>query len=180
MPFDLDLSKVQPMLTRISNVFSPAVTDQIMLYAGDRVGAAAEAAVKEDMYPPPSGKALPIFYTRTRKDGTTFQSKFKSDKQQRYVMMLVSKGLIPYKVTGKLGQSIAWVTALADSGVVLVRVGSNLPHSVYVLDADQQSYYFKGVWTPLQRSVEAAMPMLNKVAVDAIISQVNKRIKGNG
>jgi hypothetical protein len=180
MPFDLDLSKAQPYLKRISDVFSPAVTDQIMVYAGDRVGAAAEGVVKEDMYPPASGRALPVFYTRTRKDGTTFQSKFKSDKQQRYVMMLAKKGLLPYKRTGKLGQSIAWVTALSGNGVVMVKVGSNLTYSLYVIDDVMQSNYHRGTWEPMQQSVIDALPMLNKVAVNAIISQVNKRIKGNG
>src|SRR5690349_18925194 len=106
MPFYLDLSEVNPLLRSVQSIFTPAITSQMLLYAGDRVGAAAEAAVKEDMYPPPSGNPLPLYYTRTRKDGTTFKSKFKSEKQQRYVMNLVSKGLVPYKVTGKLGQSI--------------------------------------------------------------------------
>jgi hypothetical protein len=119
MPFSLDLSKAQPLLARISAVFSPAVTDQILIYAGDRVGAAAEEKVRDAMYPAASGKALPIMYTRTRKDGTSYQSKFKSLAQQRYVTALASKGLLPYKRTGKLGQSIAWATALQGSGLPL-------------------------------------------------------------
>lgn len=184
MPFDLDLSKAQPLLTRISNVFSPAVADQILVYAGDRVGAKADELIQDDLYPPASGKALPLYYTRQRTNAKgeteSYQSKFKSLAQQRYVMMLAKKGLIPWKRTGKLGQSIAWQVALQGSGIVMVRIGSDLTYSLYVVDMAMQSFYHKGVWSPLQSSVMDNVGALNAVAVNAIISQVNKRIKGNG
>lgn len=177
MPFDLNLDQAQSLLTRISNVFSPATTDQIMLYAGQRVGVAAEQAIKEDMYPPPSGRALPLFYTRQRADGSTYQSKFKSEKQQRYVMMLAKKGLIPRKRTGLLGNSITSAATIIANGVVWVRVGSNLVYAGVVMDEDQQSHYFVGVWTPIQISIQSALPTLNKVAISAVVQEVNRRIR---
>ena len=180
MPFDLDTRAADVLMVRISNIFSPAVADQGLLYAGQRVGVAAEEIVQENLYPPASGKALPIFYTRTRKDGTTFQSKFKSLAQQRKVMALAAKGLIPYNRTGKLGQSITSAASIAGAGVVLIRVGSNLSYAGYVIDENSQSHYHMGTWTPIQRDLAAGIPKLNQVAVSSLKSWAEKKIKGNG
>ena len=75
---------------------------------------------------------------------------------------------------------MTWDSVLQGSGIVIVKIGSNLNYAPYVLDIVRQSHYHKGTWEPLQQSVIDALPELNKVAVKAVISQVAKRLKGNG
>src|SRR5258708_670145 len=104
MPFDLSLDAAQPYFDKLTETFSSAVADQVLLIAGQRVGVAAEALVSP--YPPASGNPLPLYYPRQRKDGTTYTSKFKSMAQQRKVMALVAAGQVPYRRTGQLGRSI--------------------------------------------------------------------------
>lgn len=176
MAFDLDLSQAAPLLARTAQTFSPAVADDILLVAGRRVGVKAEELVSP--YPPVSGKALPLFYTRTRKDGTTYQSKFKSLKQQRKVFALVKEGKVPYRRTGTLGKSITSEAAVFAPGVVNVRIGSRLAYAMYVIDEQLQSHYHLGNWTPLQQDIRRGLPELTQTAVNAVSKEVEKRIHG--
>ena len=176
MPFDLDLTAVNPLLANVRSVFSPAVADEMLLNAGNKVGVAAEGLVSD--YPPASGKPLPLYYTRQRKDGTTYQSKFKSLKQQRYVMSLVANGKVPYRRTGQLGKSIVSKAALAGNSLVIVSIGSNLTYAPYVIDLQLQSHYHMGTWTPIQTDIENGFDSLQQVAVRSIVNDVNRRING--
>lgn len=179
MPFDLDTSASTPLLNRISKVFSPAVADQVLLYGGARVGLAMEEAIRDDADPSPSGKALPLWYVRVRKDGTQFQSKFKSLKQQRKVMALAKEGKIPYKRTGTLSNSITSAAVLQGAGLVFVRAGSNISYAKYVIDQNDQSHYFAGNWIPVQTSVRNKLPQIAKVFEKAVAKDVKRRL-GNG
>ena len=174
MPFDLDLSNAQPLLDRMRATFTPAVTDQILLYAGQRVGAKAEQLVSA--YPPASGKPLAIYYPRQRKDGTTYLSKFKSLKQQRLVMALIAQNKVPYRRTGTLGKSILSNATIAGAGLVIVRVGSNLGYAPYVIDRIMQSHYHMGTWPTIQDDIQRGIPALTAVAVNAVVKQVNERL----
>lgn len=176
MSFDLDLSAVNPLLANVRSVFTPAVSNEILLNAGRKVGVAAEGLVSE--YPAASGKPLPLYYPRIGKDGKTFYSKFKSLKQQRFVMALVAKGKVPYRRTGQLGRSILSDPQLSGNGLVIVRIGSNLKYAPYVIDAILQSHYHMGTWTPIQSDIAEGMPMLRNVAIRSITADVNRRIKG--
>lgn len=182
MPFDLDLSQAQPLLNRVRDVFSPAVADDILLYAGKRVGMAAEQVVQDDLYPTASGKALPLFYTRTHESGPNkgkqYLSKFKSSKQQRLVMALVASGKIPYRRTGTLGKSILSRASAAGEGMVIVAIGSNLSYAPYVIDLLMQSHYHMGTWQPIQTDIQKALPQLTQVAITAVDTDINRRIKG--
>ena len=178
MPFDLDLSQVQPLLDNVRSLFTPAVADEILLNAGTKVGIAAEALASP--YPPASGNPLPLFYTRQRKDGTTYLSKFKSVAQQKLVMALVAKGKVPYKRTGQLGRSILSKPRIAGDGVVIVAIGSNLAYAPYVIDKVMQSHYHMGTWTPIQDDIERGLPQLAAVAVKSIVNDVNRKVGSNG
>lgn len=178
MPFDLDLSQANPLLANVRSVFSPGVADAMLLNAGMKVGVAAEALVSP--YPPASGNPLPLYYTRQRKDGTTYQSKFKSLAQQRAVMGKVAKGLVPYRRTGQLGKSIVSKAMQAGGGLVIVSVGSNLTYAPYVIDLQMQSHYHMGTWTPIQTDIENGLDSLQAVAVKSIVNDVNRRVNGNG
>lgn len=184
MPFSLDLSEAKPLLARVSNIFSPGVSDQILLVAGRAVGAKAEELVSP--YPHASGKALPLFYTRTyahpKANGpTTYKSKFKSLAQQRKVMALVKQGKVPYKRTGTLGKSIlASDPELRGPGLVIVSIGSKLNYAPYVIDQLMQSHYHLGTWTPLQEDMRRAMPELKRATVNAVVKDINRRLNSNG
>jgi hypothetical protein len=176
MPFDLDLSTVTPLLANVRAVFSPAVADEMLLNAGRKVGVKAEELVSP--YPTASGNPLPLWYDRTRADGTTYKSKFKSMAQQRLVMARVAQGKVPYRRTGQLGKSILSKADPAGSGVVIVRVGSNLTYAPYVIDKIMQSHYHMGTWTTIQDDIARGLTQLQSVAVKSIVNDVNRRVKG--
>lgn len=174
MPFDLDLSQAQPLLDLVRDTFSPASVNDMLLYVGKRVGVAAEEAVSA--YPSPSHNPLPLYYTRQRKDGSTYKSKFKSMAQQRKVMMLVKQSKVPYRRSGTLGKSITSTAEVVAYGVCDVRVGSNLEYAPYVLDKEMQSHYHEGTWDTIQDDIEKALPKINTVAQQAVVTWVNRRL----
>lgn len=182
MPFDLDLSAVNPLLANVRSVFTPQTADAMLLNAGRKVGVKAEELASP--YPQASGSPLPLYYTRTYESGPhkgeQYQSKFKSKAQQRLVMALIAKGKVPYKRTGQLGRSILSKADPAGSGIVIVRVGSNLAYAPYVIDKVMQSHYHMGTWTPLQDDIQRGLPALAAVAVKSIVNDVNRKVNGNG
>jgi len=139
----------------------------ILAFTGKAVGVAAESVVSE--YPIASGKPLEKYYTRTNAKGETYQSKFKSLKQQRKVMALVANGKVPYRRTGQLGRSITSDIRNLTSTSVDVVIGSNYPAAVYVIGTpdEGQSHYHQGTWTPLQDDLDNNAAKLNAVAQTA-------------
>lgn len=176
MSFDLDLSQATPLLANVRSIFTPAVATDILLTAGRKVGTAAEQLVSP--YPPASGNPLPLWYTRQRKDGTTYKSKFKSMKQQRKVMMLIKQGKVPYRRSGSLGKSILSKATAEGTGIVVVAVGSNLTYAPYVIDKTLQSHYHMGTWVPIQDDIQRGLPKLQAAAVNSIVKDINRRING--
>ncbi len=148
------------MLDGLSN----ASLSGIMAFAGKAVGVAAESVVSE--YPIASGKPLAKVYTRTNAKGETYQSKFKSLKQQRFVMALASKGKIPYRRTGLLGRSITSDIANLTPVSVDVLIGSNWADAKYVIGTpdEGQSMYHQGTWTPLQNDIDNNAAKINATA----------------
>lgn len=174
MPFDLDLSQVNPLLANVRSVFTPAATTDILLNAGRKVGVAGEGLVSP--YPRASGNPLPLWYTRQRADGTTYKSKFKSMKQQRKVMMLAKQGKIPYRRSGQLGKSILSRATADGTGAVIVAIGSNLTYAPYVIDAILQSHYHMVNWQTIQADIAKGLSQLTNVTVKSIVNDINKRI----
>lgn len=186
MPFDLDLSFAQPLLRRAERTFSLEEATNILRVAGERVGIAAEGFVQDSLYPPASGKALPLYYTRQRvsdgpnwKKGDDYRSKFISAAQQRLVMRLAKAGKIPYRRTGQLGRSILSKVAVDAPGAVSIRVGSNLAYAPYVIDQFLQSHYHLGTWPVIQHQLSDHLGALAKVGTDAAAREVQRRL-GNG
>lgn len=186
MPMDLDLSFAQPLLRRAASVFSLEEATNILRYAGERVGIAAEGYVQDSLYPPASGKALPLYYTRQHvsdgpdwKKGQDYRSKFKSAAQQRLVMRLAKAGKIPYRRTGQLGRSILNKVTVDGPGSVSISVGSNLLYAPYVIDQFLQSHYHLGTWPVIQNALSDHLPALAKVGTDAAAREVQRRL-GNG
>lgn len=164
-------------LNRVINALSDSSLTTVMEFTGRAVGVAAEGYVSE--YPAVSGKPLPKYYDRVDSKGNSYKSKFKTLRQQRKVMAMASKGKIPSRRTGKLGQSITSdVTDLAPTSVT-VRVGTRLSYAPYVIGtpAEGQSHYHQGNWTPLSDDIANHSAEINAVAQAAFSKAIRNAIK---
>ena len=172
---NIDLSHLTQFTENMSKVFSDKEQTQIMAVVGKRIGAAAVRYAAE--YPEPSRKPLPAIYPRTRKDGSTYLSKYKSAKQQYKVYMLGKEGKIPYRRTGTLGKSMTYrVLATSPKGVV-TEVGTNVPYAKYVIgDEGDQNKYFAGTWATLPQKLDDNAEKLQRVAVTAYTTEIDKRL----
>lgn len=130
-------------INRIQRLISGPELAGIFVYAGNAAGLLVEQKMKP--YPPePAGRPLPYFYTRTRANGSTYKSKFKSAKQQAYVIKLYKDGRAPYKRTGFYGRS--WTTVTEFRGVsIVIKVGNNANrYNIYVGGPPgTQNYYHR-------------------------------------
>ena len=167
-----NLSGVQD---EIRSWMTPKTAIEINTATARAVGVKAESVVSD--YPAPSRKPLPYFYTRTRKDGSTYRSKFKSAKQQGFVMVLAASGKIPYRRTGTLGRSITSRVRSVTPSDASVSVGSNKSYAPYVLDREKQSHYHKGTWTPLQIDVERNMSGIADTAQRVYSAEIARRFR---
>lgn len=156
------------------DALSPPALQDGLEAAGRAGGVAAESVVSP--YPVASGKPLTVFYTRVSAvDGKTYQSKFKSLKQQRYVFSLLARGLIPTRRTGTLGRSITSdISDLSPEGVT-IRTGTNVNYAPFVIDKYRQSRYHMGTWTPLQDDIERGQPVITQAANAAFIRKIFNR-----
>lgn len=197
MPFTISIStdQVENLLRRARVVLTGNEMQEILRTVGHSVGIEAEASVSE--YPRPSGKPLPLAYTRVvaslspyytptgqlRTPGSTYRSKFKSEKQQRFVMASIrgAKGFkrirIPYRRTGALGRSINYRIVGLSPYIVVVSIGTNLSYARYVIDEEKQSPYFAGVWTPLQTDMRKALPRMAIQAQKSAIKAINAALR---
>lgn len=173
----IDLSPFMDELTRYGRAFSDAEAETILRFVGGRVGGKAEELAGG--YPPQTHNPLPLFYDRTRPNGKGYRSKFKSAKQQRYVMALAARGGIPSKRTGKLGQSITSEVIDVSPNGATVAVGTNRSYAPYVIGKETQSHYHAGNWIPLEDQLFAGQDQLLTTAQNALFQQAD-RILGGG
>lgn len=162
-------------IERTMKALSPATMRGILEQTGRVIGVTAESVVSD--YPPQSGKPLERVYTRTAADGSTYKSKFKSARQQGYVMALVKAGKVPYKRTGQLGRSIVSAVKSATDKDVTVSIGTNLRYAPYVIGKGEQSNYHRGNWTPLQDDITKGLPKIRQAGLNTFVSGVNAAIK---
>lgn len=171
----IDISQLTDYTARFTSVFSPQQQTQILAQVGKRVGAAAVRYAAE--YPEPSGKKLPKIYQRVGKNGKTFMSKFKTQKQQGYVFALIAAGKVPYRRTGTLGKSITFSLASVSSSSVITEVGTNVPYAKRVIgEGDEQSNYHKGTWMTLPQRMNQNANKLRDVAVLSYKAEIDKRL----
>lgn len=200
--FDLDISAATRLLDTASQVMSPSGVTDVLLYAADRVGLAAEelmpGASSQTPYPPQTHNPLPLYYDRMTlpvyktktvngkrvktseiaRPPQPFKSKFKSLRQQRYVMALMAKGQIPYRRTGTLGKSFTHSQPIVLSpGLVQVSVGTNVIYAPFVVGVGTQSHYHQGNWPTVETALASHAHDLEVVAVTAIIYDIKRRLK---
>lgn len=199
MPFTLQLdgTALNRTLAQVRNVLTGEELKGVLRAVGNAVGVTALASVSE--YPAPSGKPLPLAYTRTvtaarpyytpsgvlRVPGAQYKSKFKTLKQQRFVLASIRGAAgfkrisVPYRRTGALGRSIIYEIVALSTRLVVVSIGTNLSYARYVIDIDDQAPYFQNVWTPLQTDIAQALPAMQRAAnvalVKAISNALNKK-----
>lgn len=172
----LDLTPFLDELNRYNRAFSDAEAETILRFVGGRVGAKAEELAGG--YPPQIHNPLPLYYNRTRPDGTVYQSKFKTAKQQRYVMALAARGGIPSKRSVKLGQSITSEVVSASASGATVAVGTNIAYGPYVIGKEMQSHYHRGNWIPLEDRLFAGQDQLLTTAQNALFQQAERILGG--
>lgn len=166
---------VSPLL-KAAGIFSAATRKKILGVVGKRIGVAAEAQIPG--YPPPSGKPLPKIYTRTRADGSTYLSAFKSQTQQGKVFSLIKAGEIPYGRTGLLGRSITSGISDLSASSVTIKVGTAIKYAPLVIGDDtQQSAYHRGTWWQLNKVLLANQSKIEAEGTKSIAAEVTKELK---
>jgi hypothetical protein len=143
---------VTPLL-KAARIFSAETRKKILAAAGKRMGVAAESVIPD--YPAPTGKPLPKIYTRTRADGSTYLSAFKSQAQQGAVFALINARKIPYVRSGLLGRSITSAISDLTGSSVTVKIGTSVSYAPLVIGDDtQQAGYHKDTWWQLIKVME--------------------------
>lgn len=163
-------------LKKLASVFSEDTRKRILAAAGKRMGVAAESFIPD--YPPASGKPRPKIYTRTRKDGSTYLSAFKSQAQQGKVFSLIKQGDIPYTRTGLLGRSITSGIDNLTASSVTVKIGTAIKYAPLVIGDDtQQDAYHKGTWWQLVKVMEQHQTEIEAEGQKALVAQIEKELK---
>lgn len=164
--------EVQALLDRIESIVTDSPQRETLLIGiGERVGTLAEGHARDGLYPERrEGVPLELFYTRTTEAkkpykqgsltvgfaGEQFKSKFKSRRQQAYVMALVKRGKVPRTRTGFLGNSLTHIVSAVGTGVV-IQVGTNLKYAKYPIgDEGEQNHYLATLgWERLGNKLSA-------------------------
>lgn len=199
---EVDTREVDAEFKRIKKLLSPPARRTILEHMAERV-AIVGAGVGKPVYPPPSGKPLAQFYSRVvtakkpyktasgelRVPGGTYKSKFKSAKQQGYVLALMRGGRKKgkgkgkslsgkkYRRTGMLGRSINGEVIKVTEKSADVMIGSNLKYAPFVIDETEQSNYHKGTWPIIQQQLRRGMYDINEAALKAFIKKAKEMLK---
>lgn len=140
------------------------------LLTADLVAIGAEAAARY-MLNIFVRKEIPPYRHITLKQA--YGQTFKSDKQRRYVMMMIRKGniKIPYqRRSPRSGLSTMWFMEGSGSNLLLV---NKAPYSPYVYGEEQSRLLAMGGW----RKASAITEEYQKRATDAAARAISKRIK---
>lgn len=158
------------------DLFKPETLQRALEQAGRKMGAAAEAQVSE--YPPQTHAPLPVNYERVNTSGIIYFSKFKTQKQQGKVFTMIAGGEIPYRRSGRLGQSITSEVVEASPTSVTVSIGTNVIYAPRVIGdpQTQQSPYHQGNWTPLQVDMERGEDAIMNAGYDAMFKALEDEI----
>lgn len=98
---------------------------------------------------------------------------FKTDKQRRYVMMAIRKGLIimPYSRTGALGKG--WRKEIRDNDMTAV-VFNNSPAAVWVHHPRRQARYHRGNWETVEEIRRAHEGQVRHIIRTRVIASLKR------
>ncbi len=104
-------------------------------------------------YPPASGKKMV----------------FVSERQRRYVMMMIRSGAmpVPYHRSGRLGRS--WVKQPLNGGMAII---SRLAYAPYVVGDGEQAAYHRGNWDTLDTMAAEIDDDVSQAASAAVVDLV--------
>jgi hypothetical protein len=154
----------------LSRRVSQQALEAALLQAARKTGVAMESLVLP--IPPPPNRPLAPVYTLNGKP-----SKFKTEKQRRYVLWAIRTGAIrvPYRRTNSLYRSLTSKAELAG-GSVYITVGSNKSYAPYVIGfprqaglvyprgSNQQSFYHRQTGhKSLPEQISRQLPSLMRV-----------------
>jgi len=163
----------------ISSRLSQRALEAALLQAARKTGVAMESLVLP--IPPPPNRPLAPVYTLNGRP-----SKFKTEKQRRYVLMAISRGLIriPYRRTNSLYRSLTSKTELIGDSL-FISVGTNKAYAPYVIGyprqaglpyprgSNQQSFYHRQTGhKSLPEQVQRQLPRLMRLFLDELNTQL--------
>lgn len=136
-----------------------ALVNPMTFRAGMRLS--SEAVIKQaQIYPAPSRKPYP----------------FVSEKQRRYVIMAIRKGIIqvPYRRRQSSGLGGAWSFRLANAGSRVESIITNAtPYGHWVMHPTVQARYHQGTWPTTDDVAQEALPRVTEIWEKVIIDLVN-------
>ena len=146
-PFKMDVSsdKIDQMLKTLRASGSSNIDASMQLF-GKRIGVKLEEMIPE--YPTRGKTPRRLLYTRTNKQGESYQSAFKNMEQQRFVFWAIGQHKIPYKRAGTLGQSLN-SQVVSDGDKLIISIGTNRVSAPFVIDDEQQADIHNDVWWTL-------------------------------
>lgn len=161
-PFRMGLNTpdIDSMLQTL-RVASPSNYRNVVLLVAKRVGIKMESMIPP--YPQAKKRTLKKRYTRVNKKGESYQSAFKTSKEQGYVFWALKQHIIPYKRTGLLGQSLNSEVKVTDDSV-LISVGTNRSSAPQVIDENNQADIHKGTWWTLQETYRKGQGEISEFA----------------
>lgn len=167
------------LIAQVRDVIADTPTRRTALeFAGRKAGVVAEQLAGG--YPEPSRRPLTVFYDRVSvTTGRAFKSKFKSLKQQRFVMRLAAQGKIPYTRTGLLGRSIT-SDAISNGDGVVINVGTNDQKAKYVIGLLDQSHYHMGTWPVLVETITRGKAQIVGAFETALTGWLRGYLAGGG
>lgn len=169
-----NLAEIERALAKKAKVLEPASLTRIGIAAGKVTGLRLENTFRE--YPPEPSHELTKRYTRTGKDGKTYQSKFKSLKQQRYVLWLLkTKGR--YTRKGNLGRSLYSVSVALNQGTISIQL-RGIGYSQYVIGNRQIEYHQTTGWPLVKVKVTTELDAYTEVYKDTYIALLERQLKG--
>lgn len=161
---------------KAAKIFTEETRKKILAKAGKRMGVAAESFIPD--YPAQAHKPRLKIYTRTRADGSTYLSAFKSQKQQGKVFSMINAGEIPYTRTGLLGRSITSAISDLTGSSVTVTIGTAVKYAPLVIgDDNQQDPYFADYWWQLDKVMRENQQAIEAEGQKALTAGIEMELK---
>ena len=92
--------------------------------------------------------------------------KFVSEKQRRYVMMAINKGIIqvPYRRRKSGGLSGAWSYQVKTFGESLEsEIINAMPYASWVMHTQEQAQYHQGNWQTTDTVLDESIPQISRI-----------------
>ena len=183
----IDMRKTRRQSAALAKLANPSQQQLIINRLVEKVAVTGQSLVSDP--PVPTRAPLPERYERTAVDGSTYLSKFKTEKQQKFFFgVVVKKGFTPYKrgrglseqLTAQLGLLPYRIERNSQKYTIIWGVDASYAELV-VGDESEQAEYHKGVWTPLVDDIasDKAIATYQQVFTSGLQDAVDSLSKGS-